>query len=106
MWMPISSLVLAFASLLGIFVIRAYVAARLLDEDQFAEFKNKGMMGNALNDPTHMLWEYRFIGDVLKDSSIHQSRRTLLAWRMCFAGLVAGMGCFLIASLGLMLKRA
>jgi len=99
MWILGLPPLLMLLSLVAIHGLRAYVAAKVLDERQFQEFKTKGMMGTVfLRNPGRLYWEYFFVRDALVIKKYDRSRRILVAWKISFASLVFGAISFLAAS--------
>ncbi len=76
--------------ILSILLLRAVVAARFLDDDQFGEFKENGMMSTyASLAPGRMKWEYDFVRGVLEESDVAAAKALAFSWKWCCRALLA-----------------
>jgi len=94
MFHALTALIVASLSLLIIEVVhlhslRAKIASKIFNDQQFEQFQREGMPGSTLNDPTRLIWEYRFVRGVLESSDSALSSHLLKHWNWCFRALLA-----------------
>lgn len=90
-------------ALISIHLLRSFVSARFLSEEQFVEFKENGIMGkSSILEPSRMMWEYRFVLSSLENDPDPKARVVSSAWQwswklLLLSGIVFGVTSVVIA---------
>lgn len=90
-------------SILRLHYLRAKIAMEILDDIQFNHLQQHGMAGSWLNDPTRMIFELRYVRDVLKSSESPKYVKLLSRWNWCIQFLLVGTILFALISIALVL---
>jgi hypothetical protein len=83
-----ASLIMLIVAVVRLHYLRAKIASEVFDDRQFEQFQRDGMPGSGLNDPTRLIWEYRFVRKVLSSSHSRVAAGLLKHWNWCFRALL------------------
>jgi hypothetical protein len=92
----IAALGLALVALVGILWLRPRIAGTVLTDSQIDELQQNGLAGTWLNNPSRLIFEYRFVRRILQSSSIPSAPKLLRRWNLHFGALLIGAASFLV----------
>jgi hypothetical protein len=99
-----TSLSLLVAGVVRLHYLRAKLAMKVFDDQQFQSFQREGMPGSGFNNPRRLIWEYRFVRAVLTSSNSRTSTELLKQWNWCFIVMLAAAISLMTCSLILLLR--